>query len=149
MLPLLRLEFGVGAVLEFCLIYLNISKKYHYPNTLYFFDSFEGLPQPSIKDGRDAKIFANGESKGDLKSINKVKAEEGYIKELLFEKLEIDPTKVYIIKGWFQDTLAKNKNKIGKIAILRLDGDWYESTKVALENLYDLVVPGGYGYHIP
>ena len=85
----------MGAVLEFCLIYLNISKKYHYPNTLYFFDSFEGLPQPSIKDGRDAKIFANGESKGDLKSINKVKAEEGYIKELLFEKLEIDPTKVY------------------------------------------------------
>jgi len=82
-------------------------------------------------------------------STNKVKAEEGYIKELLFEKLEIDPTKVYIIKGWFQDTLAKNKNKIGKIAILRLDGDWYESTKVALENLYDLVVPGGYGYHIP
>ncbi|MDA1337825.1 MAG: class I SAM-dependent methyltransferase [bacterium] len=121
-----------------------ISKKYNYQNKLYFFDSFEGLPQPSIKDGRDAKIFANGESKGDLKSIKKVKAEEGYIKELLFEKLEIDPTKVYIIKGWFQDTLAKNKNRIGKIAILRLDGDWYESTKVALENLYDLVVPGGY-----
>ena len=37
-----------------------------------------------------------------------------------------------------------NKDKIEKIAILRLDGDWYESTKVALENLYDLVVSGGY-----
>ena len=36
------------------------------------------------------------------------------------------------------------KSAIGPIAILRLDADWYESTKCALENLYDNVVSGGY-----
>lgn len=121
-----------------------ISKKYDYNNGLYFFDSFEGLPQPTSKDGKDAKTFAVGKTEGKLKSINKVQAEENYIKELLFNKLGIDTLKVNIVRGWFQDTLPVYKNVIGDIAILRLDGDWYESTKVALENLYGLVRPGGY-----
>lgn len=30
------------------------------------------------------------------------------------------------------------------IAILRLDGDWYASTQICLEHLYDLVVPSGF-----
>ncbi len=121
-----------------------ISKEYDYKNGLYFFDSFEGLPQPTSEDGKDAETFAVGKNKGKLKSIKKVQAEENYIKELLFNKLEIDPSKVNIIKGWFQDTLPVYKDKIGDIAILRLDGDWYESTKASLENLYDLVRQGGY-----
>jgi len=33
---------------------------------------------------------------------------------------------------------------IDNISILRLDGDWYESTKVCLDNLYDKVVDGGF-----
>ncbi len=46
-----------------------------------------------------------------------------------------------MIKGWLQDTLPMTI--IGDIAVLRLDGDWYESTKCCLENLYDNVVSGG------
>jgi hypothetical protein len=39
----------------------------------------------------------------------------------------------------------KDKSKIPeKIAILRLDTDWYESTKVPLENFYDQITAGGY-----
>ena len=121
-----------------------VSKKFAYNNKLYFFDSFQGLPEPTHEDGKDAKTFARGNNRGTLKSIGKVKAEENHIKELLFDKLVIDPSRVNIVKGWFQDTLPVYKKKIGKISILRLDGDWYESTKVALENLYDLVSPGGY-----
>lgn len=121
-----------------------ISKKYGYKNLLYFFDSFEGLPQPTLKDGLDAEKFSNSKILGNLKSIQKVKAEESYVRELLFVKLGINPTKVNIIKGWFQDTLPIYKNKIKEIAILRLDGDWYESTKTSLDNLYDRVVKGGY-----
>ena len=51
---------------------------------------------------------------------------------------------VHIIKGLFEDTITKYKMNIGKIALLHLDGDWYESTKVSLENLFDNIVPGGY-----
>lgn len=46
--------------------------------------------------------------------------------------------------GWFQDTLPQAVEKLGPIAVLRLDGDWYESTMVCLENLYDLVASGGF-----
>ena len=122
----------------------HISKKYGYKNRLFFFDSFEGLPQPSSKDGKNAEIFADKNNKGVLRSIKKLIAEDIYIKSLLFDILKIDKSKVKIVKGWFQKTLPKYKKITGPIGILRLDGDWYESTKVCLENLYDLVLPGGY-----
>lgn len=50
-------------------------------------------------------------------------------------------------KGWFQNTVpaAVVAGKIPRgIAILRLDGDLYESTRVCLEHLHPLVVKGGY-----
>ncbi len=51
---------------------------------------------------------------------------------------------MHLVKGWFQDTLSKSKRDIGPIAILRVDGDFYESTKVVFEELYDQVVSGGF-----
>lgn len=43
--------------------------------------------------------------------------------------------------GWFQDTIPKCD--IDAIALLRIDGDWYDSTKTCLEGLYDRVVSSG------
>jgi hypothetical protein len=48
---------------------------------------------------------------------------------------------LHLIPGWFADTLSSVEP--GPIAILHLDADWYESTKLALERFYDDVVPGG------
>jgi hypothetical protein len=62
----------------------------------------------------------------------------------MFTNLEFSNDEVNLIKGWFQDTVPVTKNKIGAIAVLRLDGDWYESTKVPLENFYDQITAGGY-----
>jgi len=52
---------------------------------------------------------------------------------------------VNLIKGFFQNTLQiqENIDNIGEISVLRLDGDWYESTKICLEKLYDKVIDGG------
>jgi predicted O-methyltransferase YrrM len=47
------------------------------------------------------------------------------------------------VQGYFEDTLHQTKNWVGMIALLHLDGDWYSSTKVILENLYDRVYDGG------
>lgn len=109
--------------------------------TTYLFDSFEGLPQPTIQDGQGAATFAHGKNKGSLKTINK---NVGTIEDVrsLFKKLGLHNYK--IIKGWFQSTLPENTASINAISILRLDGDWYESTKVCLEYLYDKVSVGGY-----
>ena len=49
---------------------------------------------------------------------------------------------VRFLKGWFKDTLPTAP--IGKIAVMRLDGDYYESTMDGLVNLYDKLSVGGY-----
>lgn len=49
-----------------------------------------------------------------------------------------------IRQGWFEDTVSLWAEASRPIAVLRLDGDWYESTLVCLTHLFPLVVSGGY-----
>lgn len=109
---------------------------------LWLFDSFEGLPDPTIEDflpgteatGAHIRPLSRGSCLGTIEQVQ----------DLFFRKLRIDPRNVTMVKGWFQDTLPENRTRIGNVAVLRIDADWYESTKCCLENLYDNVVPGGY-----
>ena len=48
------------------------------------------------------------------------------------------------MKGLFADTLPAKREEVGPISLLHLDGDWYESTRDILLNLYDVVLVGGY-----
>jgi cephalosporin hydroxylase len=52
--------------------------------------------------------------------------------------------RVRFVEGWFRDTLPDVAAEIAQIAVLRLDGDLYESTIDALTNLEPLVSPGGF-----
>lgn len=103
----------------------------------FLFDSFEGLPKAQQIDGESAIQWQK-----DINSptyFDNCKAEIIHAEEAM--KLS-NVTNFYIHKGWFSETLPKfSKNE--KIAILRLDGDWYESTMDCLENLYDAVFIGG------
>lgn len=101
----------------------------------WLFDSFEGLPELSEKDAEiaDPKGLPLHEKTGYIAVAEQTARD-------IARKLGSTP---HIIKGWFSDTLPKYKEKIGPIAILRLDGDTYSSTKEALEILYDSVVAGG------
>lgn len=106
----------------------------------WFFDSYEGLPNPTEKDYEMGKTgnFIRPLPKGScLGTIEQVR-------ELMFDNLKFPINEVNLIKGWFENTVPVNKDKIGPIAILRLDGDWYESTKVPLENFYNQISEGGY-----
>jgi hypothetical protein len=111
----------------------------------WLFDSFEGLPdgtaddeitEPVVEnpDDRSAAIVAKGYCLGTYEEVE----------DLLFNRLGFSRDDMFMVKGWFQDTLALNREKIGRIAVLRIDGDWYESTRCCLENLYDNVSSGGY-----
>jgi predicted O-methyltransferase YrrM len=111
-------------------------------NKIYGFDSFEGMPEITEKDVGDynkSDIYNGWGKSGDNLS--------GGIENVYktFQRLNVDMKNVTLIKGFFNDTLnvAENIEKVGKIGILRLDGDWYESTKICLEKLYEKVVPGG------
>jgi len=67
-----------------------------------------------------------------------------------FRKYGLLDEQVIFLKGWFKDTLPSAP--IEKIALLRLDGDLYESTIIPLNSLYDKVSVGGFvivdDYHV-
>ena len=106
---------------------------------VWLFDSFEGLPEPTEDDyiygktGNHMRPLPKGSCLGTLEEV----------KRLLFREYSLPESRIHLVKGWFQDTLPKEKNNVGPIALLRIDGDWYESTKCCLEHLYEQVVDGG------
>jgi hypothetical protein len=106
------------------------------------YDSFEGLPEPSARDGQAAYEYSLGKASGKLVSINKCVGSLEVVEELLFEQLKLKPESIRLVKGWFQDTLVQPFNR--PIALLHLDGDWYDSVKLCLDKLYDQVAAGGY-----
>jgi O-methyltransferase len=59
-----------------------------------------------------------------------------------FESYGLLDDRVRFLPGWFKDTL--HAAPIERLALLRLDGDIYESTMDALVALYEKLVPGGY-----
>ena len=110
---------------------------------LHLFDSFEGLPEPGERDGAAAVTYSDGRSQGALASIHKCEAGLAEVQGLLLEKLRLPKKCVQFHVGWFQNTVPADALSLGQIAVLRLDGDWYESTRVCLEHLYPLLSPGG------
>jgi O-methyltransferase len=107
---------------------------------LWLFDSYEGLPEPTVEDYQEGKTgthvrpLPKGSCLGTIEEVSR----------LLFQQHQLPRESIELVKGWFQDTLPKTANRIGSIALLRLDGDWYESTKVCLDSLFDKVSDGGF-----
>jgi O-methyltransferase len=104
--------------------------------TVHLFDSFEGLPPAQEIDGKEALNW-----QADSMSLgyhNNCSAEESFVISAL-RKANHENYQLY--KGWFQDTLPTYKGN--KIAILRLDGDWYDSVKECLLKLFPLVTESG------
>src|SRR5262249_38613244 len=58
-------------------------------------------------------------------------------------RLTLEPY-VECVKGWFDQSLPENRDRVGPIALLRLDCDWYASVRSCLDNLYDQVADGGF-----
>ncbi len=97
-------------------------------------DSFEGLPRPNdAKYPQDAGdvLFSYKELKV---SVEQVQAN--------FRKYDLLDDQVRFLKGWFRDSLPHAPIKA--LAVLRLDGDMYESTIDALTHLYPKLSVGGY-----
>jgi O-methyltransferase len=100
-------------------------------------DSFEGLPDALPIDGPAALEWQrNTTSPGYHDNCS---ADESYARAAM---TKAGVPNAIILKGWFENTLPEFAPP-GPIAILRLDGDWYESTTTCLENLFCHVIPGG------
>lgn len=98
--------------------------------TLWLFDTFEGLPPPTADDpDYEVTKALVGAHRADLAEVV----------ELVSRLNLLERTR--LIKGLFQDTVPASP--VQAIAVLHLDGDWYQSVKVCLDHLYDRVSPGG------
>ena len=110
---------------------------------LYLYDTFEGIPSPGEHDGLighdvDIKELWDSENAGGGAAwldapVEKVRANmvsTGYPSERL-----------HLVPGYVQDTIPATAPS--QVAFLRLDTDWYESTKVELEVLFPRLSPGG------
>lgn len=97
-------------------------------------DSFCGLPEP------DAEAFpadaGDPHSTFEQLAISQEQVAEN------FRRYNLLDDRVIFLEGWFKDTLPSAP--IERLAVLRLDGDMYESTIQALDALYDKVSPGGF-----
>jgi hypothetical protein len=123
---------------------------------IHLFDSFEEICEPDeAVDGeraiREVRMWSrSGGTKGKLvplKGIYDHRGGPGTIPEnrdLLEATIGYDANYLHFHKGWFQETLPEVHNDIKSIAVLRIDGDWYASTMVCLQYLFDKVVSGGF-----
>src|SRR5262249_916306 len=118
-----------------CIFMRAILKAYDVKDRLVWVaDSFEGLPKPD-----PGKYPADAGDKHHTFKPVAVSLEQA---KANLEKYVVGDEKVRFLKGWFKDTLPTAP--IQRLAILRLDGDMYESTIDGLSNLYAKVSPGGY-----
>ncbi len=135
--------FKGGSVMNMALTQLDFPKLRH----IYLYDTFEGMTKEGEFDinhrGVPAATILRRPSKMCIASLDSVKnnlALTRYPKEFF-----------HFIKGDVAETLKQN-DLPKKIALLRLDTDWYESTKIEMEVLYPNLVKGGvlilddYGY---
>ena len=97
-------------------------------------DSFQGLPPPSPDKYADDRDDMHHTMNGLAVSLEEVQAN--------FRRYGLLDPSVRFLKGWFKDTLPTAP--IERLAVIRLDGDMYESTIQALEALYDKLSPGGF-----
>jgi O-methyltransferase len=113
---------------------------------IYLYDTFAGMPQPDARDdeglGGAMKISweahrtdADGTSGSDW-----MRATVETVRQRI-EPLGYPVARLHFVKGMVEDTIPGVAPD--KIAILRLDTDFYSSTKHELKHLYPRLMPGG------
>jgi len=111
----------------------------------YLFDTFEGVENMPTPDVMDIERTTGKPAYEALKGYNIRDASLGHgtIDDVLanMRTTGYPMDRIHTIKGMVEETLPNTET--GPIALLRLDTDWYSSTKAELEHLYPKLSPGG------
>jgi hypothetical protein len=120
---------------------------------IYLYDTFGGLVKPSEYDytRKDAKLYQM--NKDEVYNMWESNIVSENINKWCYTPLEVvqnrlnstgyPQSNLHYVVGDVMETLKDKSTIPEKIAILRLDTDWYESSKYELEQMYDNVVTGG------
>jgi O-methyltransferase len=109
---------------------------------VYLYDTYEGMSEPTEADkafGTDAQVLMDAADKADATSVWCYSTIEEVQKNV--GSIGYPASKLHFVKGKVEDSIPQTLP--GKIALLRLDTDFYESTAHELKHLYPLLVPGG------
>ena len=103
------------------------------------------MPAPNEFDKDSDNVLASdlmlkSEKNSNLNNIHCYSPYEEVVNNI---SKHVDTANIKFIKGKVEETLLDNKNLPEKISILRLDTDFYSSTKIELEILYKRLVKGG------
>lgn len=111
--------------------------------TLHLFDTFEGMPPPTEHDvaptGESAAALLEVADRGVADSIWCVAGMDEVVRNM--NSTGYDPGLIRYVKGKVEDTIPQAAPE--RIALLRLDTDWYQSTRHELIHLFPRLVPGG------
>ena len=134
-------------------IWINELIKNNTVRDIYLYDTFNGLTEPGDNDYTCENAVLYKMNKENVHTHWKSKIINETTNNWCYTPLEIVKNKLnstgypennlHYIVGDVLETLKDKKNIPEKIAILRLDTDWYESSKYELEQMYDNVVYGG------
>jgi len=118
---------------------------------LWLYDTFAGMTEPVADSDGSAAVHewrrrrrSDGENDWCRASLEDVRTN--------MERTGYPAGRIRYVRGPIEQTLRDPANVPDRIAVLRLDTDWYESTRVELEQLYPHLAPGGvliiddYGY---
>lgn len=126
------------------MVAMHALMKLHGPTRrFHLFDTYEGLPEPDANDvdiwGNQAKGWwqqkrvsdqASGWARSGIEEVRANLRSTGYPEE-----------RIRLIKGMVEETIPAEAPQ--QIALMRLDTDWYSSTKHEMDHLYDRLVPNG------
>jgi O-methyltransferase len=116
------LEFGVYCGASLACMYRTLQRERISQVRLFGFDSFQGFPDAAKDD--DGGAWAPGDYKFDYNSTRRFLTMSG-----------VDWSRVFLEKGWFNDTLTDDllkKHEIHKASLIMMDCDLYTSSRDAL-----------------
>lgn len=120
------LEFGVSRGTSMSAVFHVLKELKLDQVQLIGFDSFEGMPKDSEKEG-----WATGQYHSTIKATT------NYLKDK-----NVDMARVHLVKGWFSDTLSEKTKRdlnITKASIIMVDCDIYSASKTALNFCFPLI----------
>lgn len=120
-----------------CIVMAAVLAVYEaYDRRLFVADSFRGVPPVDLESYPADRPHIGMDQLARLNDNSVARVRDN------FQRMGLLSEQVVFVEGWFKDTLPHLPSD--RLAILRLDGDLYESTINALDNLYPKLAPGGF-----
>jgi O-methyltransferase len=96
---------------------------------VHLFDAWEGLPKTTMEDGAEAAKWTGEVVGSPVRAL------------AVMRELGISRDRIVVHHGWFNETFPQAN--VSKVAMLHVDCDFYEPTRLCLEKWYPVLAPGG------